>query len=300
MAEFDARLRAKLGDPVAHLLDRLHAVVQEIDLALALELAIDRVADDALVVTADDRLDRQAIERRRLDRGHVFHAHEREIKRARDRRGGKREHIHELEELLELLFVQHAEALLFVDHDQAEIFEDDIAGNEPVRADDDIDAAVAQQLEHFALLGVRAETAEHFDRGPDNRASAAGSFEMLLREHSRRREHGDLFAFHDRLERRANRHLRFAEADVAADQPIHRARQLHVVLGRGDRRELIGRFAEGKGMLELALPFRVGAERRGRAAFRAPPARPAFCRRNRRSRRRRSSSRAPTWRRPAS
>ena len=46
----------------------LDAVVQEINLALPLELAVDRVADDALVVAADDRLDRQAIERRRLDR----------------------------------------------------------------------------------------------------------------------------------------------------------------------------------------------------------------------------------------
>ena len=46
----------------------LHAVVQEIDLALAFELAIDRVANDPLVVAADDRLDRQPIERRRFDR----------------------------------------------------------------------------------------------------------------------------------------------------------------------------------------------------------------------------------------
>ena len=58
VAEVDPRLRTKLGDAIAHFLDRLHAVVQKIDLALALELAIDRVADDPLVVAADDRLDR--------------------------------------------------------------------------------------------------------------------------------------------------------------------------------------------------------------------------------------------------
>ena len=46
--------------------------MQKINLALALELAIDRVANDALVVTANHRLDRQPIERRRLDRRHVF------------------------------------------------------------------------------------------------------------------------------------------------------------------------------------------------------------------------------------
>ena len=152
VAEFDARLRTKLGDPIAHSLDRLHAIVQEVNLALPLELAIDRVANDSLVVSANDRLDRQAIERRRFDRGHVFHAHERKIKRARNRRGGEREHIHQFEQLLELLLVQHAEALLLVDHDQAEVLENDVAGNEPMGADDDVDAAFAQELQDFALF----------------------------------------------------------------------------------------------------------------------------------------------------
>ena len=146
VAKFDPRAGAKLGNAVAHFLDRLHAVVEEINLALALQFAVDRIADNALVVTADDRFDRQTIERRRLDRGHVFHADEREIKRARNRRGGEREHIDELEELLEFFLVQHAEALLFVDHDQTEILEEHVAGNDAMRADHDIDAAFAQEL----------------------------------------------------------------------------------------------------------------------------------------------------------
>ena len=132
----------------------LHAVVQEENLALALEFAIDRVANDPLVVTADHGLDRQPIERRRLDRRHVFHADERQVKRARNRRGRKRQHVDQLEELLELLLVQNAEALLLVDHDEAEILEDDVAGNEAMRADDDVDAAFAQEL--AALCAVRA------------------------------------------------------------------------------------------------------------------------------------------------
>ena len=88
----------------------------------------------------------------------------------------------------------------------------------------------------------------------------AKGLEVLLREHGRGREHGDLFAFHHRLERGADRDLGFAEADVAADQAIHRARFLHVALRLGDRFQLIGRFAKGKGMLEFELPFRVGAK----------------------------------------
>ncbi len=156
--------------------------------------------------------------------------------------------------------MQDAEALLLVDHDQTEVLENDVAGNEPMRADDDIDAAFAQKLQDFALLGVRAETAEHFDADRVIEHALPEGFEMLLREDGGRREDGDLFAFHDRFEGGANRHLRFAETDVAADQAIHRTRLLHVALGGGDGRELVRRFAVGERMFELALPFRVGAE----------------------------------------
>ncbi len=72
VAKLHPRARTKLGDPVARFLDRHDAIVQEIDLPLAFELAVDRVANDALVVAADDGLDREAVERRGLDRRHVF------------------------------------------------------------------------------------------------------------------------------------------------------------------------------------------------------------------------------------
>ena len=80
---------------------------------------------------------------------------------------------------------------------------------------------------------------------------------MLLREHRGRHQHRDLFAAHHRLERRADRDLRLAEADVAADEPVHRPLGLHVGLGVGDRRELIRRFLEQKRALELVLPLVV-------------------------------------------
>ena len=107
---------------------------------------------------------------------------------------------------------------------------------------------------------VRAETAEHFDAHRIIEHALPESLEMLLRENGGRHEHRDLLAFHDRFECGANRHLGFAEADVAADQAIHRARLFHVALGRGDRLELVGRFAKRKRMFELDLPLRVGAE----------------------------------------
>ena len=43
----------------------------------------------------DDGLDRQPVVRRRLDGAHVARAGEREVKRARNRRGAEREHVHQ-------------------------------------------------------------------------------------------------------------------------------------------------------------------------------------------------------------
>ena len=83
---------------------------------------------------------------------------------------------------------------------------------------------------------------------------------MLLREHGGGREDGDLFAFHNCLEGGANRDLGLAKPDIAANQPIHGARLLHVALGGVDGFELIGRLAKRKRVFEFALPFCVGTE----------------------------------------
>ena len=101
-------------------------------------------------------------------------------------------------------------------------------------------------LQHFVLFGLRTKTAEHFDAHRVIEHALPEHFEMLLRENSGRREHGDLFAVHDRFERGANRDFRFAETDVAADQAIHRARPFHVDLRVDDRLHLVRRFAERK------------------------------------------------------
>ena len=100
-----ARTRHEHLDFRLHVLDVAYAVMQEEHLALPLQLALDRVADDAFVVRADERLDRDAVQRCGLDGAHVLRAHEREVERARDRRGREREHVHERPELFEFFFV---------------------------------------------------------------------------------------------------------------------------------------------------------------------------------------------------
>ena len=135
----------------------MHAVVQEENLAAAIQFALDGVADDALVVLRDDGLDRQPVVRRRLDGAHVARAGEREVKRARNRRGAQREHVHQRAQQLELLLVHHAEALLLVNDHQPEVLERDVVLQQPMRADDDVHRARRQILDDAlaARAGVR-------------------------------------------------------------------------------------------------------------------------------------------------
>ena len=69
--------------------DRLHAVVEVVDLAAPGQLAADRVVEHGLVLLQHEGLDRVAVHRRLLDRGHVAQAGEGHVQRAGDRGGGQ-------------------------------------------------------------------------------------------------------------------------------------------------------------------------------------------------------------------
>ena len=73
---------------------------------------------------------------------------------------------------------------------------------------------------------------------------------------------------HDRLVGGANRHLRLAEADVAAEQAIHRLGFFHIRLDLLDRAALVRRLLIRKGILKLSLPRCIGGK--GEALRRAP------------------------------
>ena len=78
--------------------------------------------------------------------------------------------------------------------------------------------------------------------------------EVLQRQHGRGDEHGDLLSVHDRLEGSPHGHLGLAVADIAADQPVHRLRPLHICLDLPDGCHLICRLLKGEGSLKLPLP----------------------------------------------
>src|SRR3954451_7002490 len=258
--DLERHVRAQAAQALGRLVDRLHAVVHEERLALALLLADERLLDEVLVVLADVGLHGAAALGRRLDDADVAHAGEGHLQRARDRRGAHRDDVDLELELSEQLLLLDAEALLLVDDDQADVLAAQVAAEEPVRADEDVDRARVERGDRLALLLGRAEAADVLDREGVVLEALGERAEVLLGENRGRREDEDLLAVVGRLERGAQRDLRLAVADVAADEAVNRLRALHVALDLLDRLALVGRLLPGERGLELAQPVGVLGE----------------------------------------
>ncbi len=76
-----------------HAADALDVVVQEIHLAAARQLALERLAQQRVVPGHDEGLHREAMRRRRGDDRQVAQAGHRHVQRARDRRRGERQQV---------------------------------------------------------------------------------------------------------------------------------------------------------------------------------------------------------------
>ena len=140
--------------------------------------------------------------------------------------------------------------MLLVDDHQPQARKLDVALQQLVRADGDVDRALGQRLDVLRLLLRRAKARQlgNLDRPfVGNLREAVGkSLEVLLGQEGGRGEHGDLLAAADGDECRAQRDLGLAEADVAADQAVHRFARAHVVDHGADRGRLVHRFLEAE------------------------------------------------------
>ncbi len=132
---------------------------------------------------------------------------------------------------------------------------------QPVGADDDVGGAVADLVQRLLGLLRRLEPGQLPDVDRELAHPLGERVVVLLGQQRRRHQDGDLLAVLHRLERRPYRDLGLAVADVAADQPVHRDRLLHVGLDLLDRGELVRRLGVREGVLQLALPRGVRAER---------------------------------------
>src|SRR4029079_6484831 len=122
---------------------------------------------------------------------------------------------------LKRLLVFHTKALLLVDDDEAQVFEAHLTREDAVGADNKVDCAVGEALDNLLGLRVRLEARErnHLDR--EGAKAIAERVEMLLYQERRWAQDRHLRAVLNRLERGTYGDLRFAEANIATDEPVH-------------------------------------------------------------------------------
>ena len=260
----EAELRAQLPQLLGRLLDRLDPVVQVERLPAALELALERRPDELLVVLAHRRPDRAPALGRRLDDRDVAQAGERHVQRARDRRRGQREHVHLEPERAEQLLLRDAEPLLLVEDHEPEVLRDHVAAEDAVRADEHLDLALREVLQDLLRLGRLAEARDHLDADGEVAVARLERVPVLLGEDRRRAEDERLLAVDGGGEGGAHGDLRLAEADVAADEPVHRPRRLEILLHGLDRARLVLGLAVGELRLEPLQPLVPEVVRRAR------------------------------------
>ena len=217
-------------------------------------------ADLLLVVCPDVREHGVALLRGRGEGRHLADAGHGHLERARDRGRGHREDVDGRAQGLELLLVLDPEPLLLVDHDEAEVLEADLGPQQPMGPDDEVDAPVGQAGQDALGVAVALEPAERPHGHREGGVPLGEGLGVLLDEQGRRDEHGDLLAVLDGLERCPDGDLGLAVADVAADEPVHGDRPLHVGLDLVDAAQLVGGLDVGEGVLELALPRGVRPE----------------------------------------
>ena len=255
MTDGNARLGYRLENAVGDAADGVHVVVQIEHLTAAPQLAPDRLVYHRVVMLQNIGLHRLAVHGCFFEHAHIAQAAHRHVQGARDRRCREREDVHIFDKLLEALLLLHAKALFLVDDRQAQIAEGHVLLHQTVGTDDHIDLAAFELFERFLLLLGGAEAREQLHSDRIALKALADGLIVLPRENGGRAEQGALLAVGNALERRTQRHLGFAEAHIAAEQPVHRRRALHVALDLLNAVELVGGFFIFKFCFKVALPL---------------------------------------------
>jgi hypothetical protein len=174
------------------LFDRPHLVVHVEHLAAAQGLAQHRLLDERRIVFAHESSDRQAPRRWRGNDRQVAQPAERHVQRARYRRRGQGQDVDLGAQRLDRVLLAHAEAVLLVDDQQAQVGKSDVALQQLVRADENVDLAGLEATPHVPCIRGALEARQHLDaHGPAGEAVAEGVV-VLLRQQRGRHQHRDL------------------------------------------------------------------------------------------------------------
>ena len=129
-------------------------------------------------------------------------------------------------------------------------------------ADQDVHLAAAELLQHALDVRGGTEPGDRLDPHREVAEALAEGRTVLLGEHRCRHQREHLTAAGDALHGGAHRHLGLAEADVAADQAVHRPVGLHVLGDGVDRALLVVGLLVGERLLQPRRPLVVARERR--------------------------------------
>ncbi len=226
-------------------------------LSAAVAFAQQRLADHQGIVRRDEGADREPIDRRRGDDRELAHPRERQLQRARDRRGAQGEHVHLGAQLFQPLLVADAEMLLLVDDQKAEVPELDRLAEQRMGADHDIDGPVREPLLDLTQFLRRDQARGLRDLDREAAKPIGKGLGVLARQQRGRDDDRDLLAVQRGRKRGAQRHLGLAESDVAADQAVHRPAAFEVLQSGIDRAELVLGFLIGKTRAEFVIDMRL-------------------------------------------
>ena len=155
---------------------------------------------------------------------------------------------------------RHAEFLFFVDDQQTQVLELEAGTQHLVGTYQNIYLSFFQPFLDLGDFLRRPQTAHIIDRAGESLETGLEGFEVLEGEDGRRHEYGHLLGIADGLESGADGHFRLAETHVSADEAVHRAVILHILLNRLRRPLLVGGILIHEGGFELFLELVVGRE----------------------------------------
>jgi hypothetical protein len=154
--------------------------------------------------------------------------------------------------------------LLLVEDHEPELLRDHVARQDPVRPDQHLDLPLGELAQDALLIGLRAKARDHLHTHREVAVALAERVPVLLREDGGRAEDERLLPVQRGGEGGADGDLGLAEADVAADEAIHRPARLEILLHRLDRLPLVVGLAVGERGFEPLEPVLVEIEREAR------------------------------------
>ena len=158
-----------------------------------------------------------------------------------------------------------AEALLLVHHQQSQVLEAHILVEQPVRANEDVHPPLLHPAQGLLHLGGSAEAGNYVDVHRILGKTAQGGEIVLPGQDGGGHQDGGLLTVQHALHHGPEGHLRLSVTHVAAQQPVHGHRALHVPLDLPNAPQLV----IGLGVLELLLklPLPRGVRREGKAGL---------------------------------